>query len=395
VLIVGKKANVSNIKTLEQYLSAHCRNPRVTLKEAENFAQKGKQFLEAVMNGKESDYPSQSKSDNVAFLHWHLINESFRQNTPFSKGMFNLEGENDEATKRAYSYLKGEAKSDNSSLSTKFLKGVVGNRNANKDLAYSRPSTHYNDFLANEDERSFGIDKTTTPLAWKFTTHTFGLMKNPDNSLSVFFKPETQSMDVKKTKESLLHGSNLIKKAIKPEKLSGMASTFREDSIPKDIKIFVKSSLSKEELLTPAIKKKINRCSNIISLRKIIANEKSTLNLDEYLLQNYGTTNQIGSELRFKILDDGELQLIRRQSPIISQADFKIERIGSVDSDYGDDESGFDVADGYDEESLMHFQSKENSQDILTKYKNEIQVVRDEEQSKEVEDSEAFTKPIK
>ncbi len=389
---MGKKANVSTIKTMGQYLNAHCRSQRVTLEEAENFAQKGKQFLEAVIKGKESDYPSQSKSDNTAFLHWYLIKESFKQNTPFSKGMFNLEGENDEATKRIYSYLKGEAKSDNSSLSAKFLKGVVGNRNANRDLAYSRPSTHYNEFLAKEDERSFGIDKTKIPLAWKFTTHTFGLMKNPDSSLSVFFKPETQSMDVKKTKESLLHGSNLIKKAIKPEKLSGMAGTFREDSIPKDIKMYVKRSFSKDDLLTPAVEKKINHCKNILSLRKIIANEKSTIDLDEYLLQNYGTTNQIGSELRFKILNDGELQPMRQKNLISSQADSRKERTDSVDSGYGDEESGLDVRDEYDEEAIMLLQSKKNNQDIINKYKNEIQVVRDEEKTK---DDEAFTYPTK
>ncbi len=328
------KKTTPTIRTFNEYLEFHCTSQQVSVQQAEEYAQKGKQFLEAVMSGREESYPSKKKSDNVAFLHWYLLRESFNQEMPFSKGMFNLEGKDDASTKKLYHYLKGEAQSDNSPLPVKILKGIVGDSAANKDLAYSRPSTHYNDYLVDDYKKSFGIDQVNIPLAWKFTTHTFGLMKNPDNSLSVFFKPETQSMDVNKTKESFLHGLNLVKKIIYPQKLKGMERTFREDSIDIETKEFVKESLRKENLLTKDIDKKIDRCNHMEDLAKIINMTQSAMDFTPHLLEQYGTTNQIGSELRFKIADEGSLTIMRNEP----QLDFSQEKL--VSKVYPDDEEG-------------------------------------------------------
>ena len=306
------KKETQEIGTLADYVKINCTDQAVSLEQVEEYAAKGQQFLKAVMSVPPGTFPSDNKSDNVAYLHWYLIKESFDQKKPFSKGMFNLEGEDDEATKRLYNYLKGEnikeAANTNFEVTTQFAKGMARDPTKNNDQAYSRASTHYRNYLADAKEGHFGIDKVTIPLAWRFKTHGFGLCSSPDGKLSIYLKPETASADLNKTQEAVEHGVNLIKSMIVKEKIEGMPESFRENALSGDIKKYVVAQLQNEGIRDAALVKKIIKCKTIPDLRVLIKERDLKVDLDKFLVVQYGSTNQIGSEQRFKITNDGQLR---------------------------------------------------------------------------------------
>jgi hypothetical protein len=303
-----KETNTVEITTFKEYVEQHC--PGITVDNALHYADDGQKLLSDVLNNNITK--KGASSDDMAKLHWHLIRQSFENGKPFSKGTFNLECESKADTQKLYNFLKGESiKESLGNLAKNAIQSLFRSAHTNDRKAYPRASSHYHGSMVKEGAH-FGIDmekKDDTPLAWKFTTHVFGLTKNKnDDNCSIYIKPETESADLNKTKESIRHGLNLVKSIIgSKEKIVGMSKAFREDDVPAAIKQFVKDECRDVNV------KKIDGCKSIDDLRTIFS---KAVNRDNKKMQSFevkvkstcGTSNQMGSEIRYTVKKNGALE---------------------------------------------------------------------------------------
>jgi hypothetical protein len=302
------------IKNFEEYLEVHC--PGIDPKDVKEYAEEGRKFLIDI-NDDTKPLPKGEQQKNMACLHWYLLQESFKDGRPFSKGTFNLRMNDDKSTERLYDYLKGDAENlfkKNKTISAvkEFFKGLFSGP-VDKSKPYSRASSHYNDQLHKSEDGHFGIDNDKSspiPLAWKFTTQAFALTKPKGGGpLSLYIKPETEGANLNNTLETIRHGINfvksllgkvpLLKKIFPPESLHRMSESYRESHIDKEV---IKKAI---KISDPKLKEKLKSCGSIPKIREVLGKNDT---FDDYLLDKYGTVDQKGQEVRVAFDKSGELK---------------------------------------------------------------------------------------
>lgn len=307
-----KSKSIIEIKTWSDYLGHYCEG--ITEDKAQEYAEKGKQFLNTISAEKinTKDLPGKNQSENMAYLHWYLLKTSFDEGKCFSKGTFNLRLDDDQKTQTLYEYLKGDAhnlyKNKLIGTITEFFKGLF-QFNFDKYQPYSRTSTHYNKQLHKREDGHFGVDnnKKEVPLAWHFKTHAFALT-NPQKGepLSLYIKPETEGANLKNTWETIKHLVNLIKAKISPEKIVGMSESFRESTVDTKVKqeaIRLFSTENSSVRLQKKFKNELKSYKSIPEIRNLLVRKCGegpvVSKFDEYIESTYGTKNQTGCEIRF------------------------------------------------------------------------------------------------
>ncbi|TAL59294.1 MAG: hypothetical protein EPN84_11485 [Legionella sp.] len=317
------------VPTFAQYVAERCKT--ITVTAANGYAAKGRALLDHFNSGGTAPPTNESKSTQMAYIHWYLIKQAFDSGKPFGKGMFNLQLKNEDATKALYHYFKGEVTNEfthSKSVPLNFIKSLFKPANANEGNSYSRDSSHYRKYVDKKDGH-LGIDKNdTVPLAWKFTTHVFGLNKHTDGSLSVYIKPETSSADLNKTWESIKHGLNLIRAILtKGEKLEGL-NNYREKGLSNEVK-----EIAAQFLITDDKKHlhMIKKCHNLDELKTVV---KEIIQSDskKYLYHDLNTfnsdldklvaKNQVGNEIRVIVAPEEKSTLNLTPDPAVSREAF-------------------------------------------------------------------------
>lgn len=195
------------LNSFAEYVQEHCKN--VSLDQALAYAKQGDEFLQDFAMGGVAQKKTNMRPMAVCIL-WSLLKNSYDNNLPFGKGMFNIAFSDDQLTKEFYSLLKSSP------------------------FSYGRMSTHYNDrtggyHVGIDNPNHLHNDPGYVPGPWKFKTVCFGLCTEADGSHSVYFKPETHGADYRNDPVGFLkHGIELLISKVRPQKVKG-TKNYREN----------------------------------------------------------------------------------------------------------------------------------------------------------------------
>ncbi len=300
----------------EQYVAL--KGNGVSVKNAQKKARKGALFLHAIQNNEKIEG---TREENISNLVWLLTARSF-SNRPFTKpmdaGMYTLELDTPEATKRLHDYFAG--KNATAHPYWRIITGMIlapvsavinllvffkriilpapgieypgfsgmldgiaklfnkrGWAFDENRLAYGRLSSHFKKLTKNH----FGYDIKNTrkyQLPGKFKTVVFGLLQDKQHPTRLYFKPESAGADVLNHPwEFLKHAMHYagVKKVNLPEVTAKENTVQNKEIIDCYLKIMKikKPSEDKQEALK-ALNKKLKKLNltkmrhNINSLKK-------------------------------------------------------------------------------------------------------------------------------